>query len=272
MNPNDPMEEGSGEGQQNPYSSEQSPYPRPDMGGGGMMGPRKVDFAVIGEAFNVMSTNFVPMLIAGLICVVPFAISMIIGFPMIMAGAFAGMSGDPAAAAAVGIGGQLIGSLILMVGGAIASIGIYGGARIAVAHRRGEPITNDLAMSGFKRAIPIVIFGLLQGILISIAGYCCCFPALIVGGLIYPGFAVLAEDESAGIGDAFTKSIEVMKPQIWMAAALFLVTYLIGYVGSIVLGIGLALMGTIMALAYMDMAYGPGGVDRRVAGQNPPTA
>jgi len=267
MNPHDPNSP-SPEESPNPYAApEQNPYPRPDFGGGTtMLGPRKVDFAVIGEAFNILTKNVGPVVMCGLIAFLPVGIAGFLGWSLVLGVAMA--NPDPNNPMA-GLMAQLVFMLFMVAGLAFAGIGNYGAATIALNHRRGNPITMDMATAGLKRFFPSLVFALLQSLAIQIGSMCCYLPGFILGGLVTPGFAVLAEDESAGVGDAFTKSIETMKPQLWMATALYFVLSLIAGLGVIACGIGIIatfpLLAMGMTLAYCDMAYGMGGSDRRPA-------
>lgn len=267
MNPHDPNSP-SPEELPNPYAApESNPYPRPDFGGGTtMLSPRKVDFAVIGEAFNILTKNVGPVLMCGLISFIPLGVAAYLGWTM---GLGAAMMNPDLSNPMAQLTAQLMFTLFVIAGLAFAGIGNYGAATIALNHRRGNPITMDMATAGFKRLVPSLVFALLQSLAVQIGSLCCYIPGFILGGLLTPGFAVLAEDESAGVGDAFTKSIDTMKPQLWMATALYFVLSLIAGLGAIACGIGIIatfpLLAMGMTLAYCDMAYGVGGSDRRPA-------
>jgi hypothetical protein len=133
---------------------------------------------------------------------------------------------------------------------------LFGGAhKTALKQLRGERIELRDLFSGGPYFLRICGAVLLIGILASIGGILCIFPAFIVAGLLM--FTIpLIIDRNMGVIDAMKASVEATKGD-WLMFALFaLVLNIIASSGAIVCGIGALvsypLFFTINSVAYRD--------------------
>ncbi|MBX3096121.1 MAG: hypothetical protein KF812_04605 [Fimbriimonadaceae bacterium] len=250
MNPNDPMDGGSGEGQQNPYASQQSPYPRPDMGGpGSPFTAGSYDFSLLGEAWGYVQKNLGPFIVATLLFAVP---SVIVNF-ITQAMQPAADPSNPGAAFAfmpISFGLGLAGTFV--AGGASVSI-----ARMFVKCRSGLPVEMGDVGYGYGKFVVAGLVAILIQIATSLGVIACCIGAFVVGGLLMGSYAVLATDESAGVGDALMRSVDAFKPTMWKAAGFWFVCALVAVLGVIACGVGILVTAPVafgaMTLAYLNL-------------------
>lgn len=266
MNPNDPLKPpvgGSGElpGPSNPYASQSQPNPYPR---GPAPSGSPLSFNVIGEAVDIMTKHWKPVALAGVLMTLPFLL-LIVGSYIYYFGVLftAGPQVEPFAPQL--ILAQLVVYAAAFLGYALMAVGSVGAAKIAIQHRRGGPVTHDLATAGFRVFGRATVFGLVQYIVYTAGVFCCLLPGFLFAGLTGAGVAVFAQDEEATIGEAFSRSWEAMKPHMWMAALLYFLVYMLSGLGSLACFIGLIftqpLLPIAMTLAYLDGKHGPGQSD-----------
>jgi len=266
MNPNDPLRppvEGSGEmpGPYNPYANpgQQNPYPR----GPAPTGP-KLSLNVIGEAVDIISKHWKQVALAGAVMTVPFLVLLVGSYVYYFGVVFsAGPQADQFSPQM--IFAQIVVYAASFLGYALMAVGSVGAAKIAIQHRRGGPVTNELATAGFRVFGRATGFGLAQYIVYMAGVFCCVLPGLLFAGLTGAGVAVFAQDEEATIGDAFSRSWEAMKPHMWMALLLYFLVYMLSGLGSLACLVGIIftqpLLPIAMTLAYLDVKHGPGQSD-----------
>ncbi len=237
-------------------------------GGAGYAPPGKVNFGWISEAFSLFQANIGVWIVAGLLSLVPFILAAIVGAIAGAGGAAAGAyspdASNPGAAFARSLTGGLNPgvSLIIRVVSAIYTAWLYGGVyRTAVKQVRGEPISTADLFVGVPTMWSMLGYNIVYGFAVGIGSVLCLVPGLLALGLLFPGFALIADGES--FGNALSRSIDGMKRDLWMAAAFGFVMILLIAVSAIPCGLGLFVTVPVFyltgALAYRDMIGMPTG-------------
>ncbi len=228
-------------------------------------GPKgTLDFAVIGEAFEIVKNNWMPYVVFSLIGIIAsYAVSMIISLPFSLAQAVAPQPTTTEAAMAQAFASLPISLASNVVGAAVQAFLYAGIAALTLKVIRGErPELND-AFSVFNMAGPLAIAGILYGIATMLGVLACCVGALVVSGLLIPLYPILV-NERLPVMEAFKKSINLMSGS-WLMAALFVIVQgLLAGVGVIACCIGMFFTVPIAfacaTLIYRDVAgvtFGP---------------
>lgn len=237
---------------------QQNPYPRPHT--------REVKFDVIGEAFNAMINNWKVFGLAGAITAGPVIAMAIIGYIIVIAVMMPSIVSNRDPSPFVMVPAQLLMFGLILIGYAMGGPGYLGCARMALAIRRKEPLTPEMAKIGLSRFGPGAIAGGLIYGGTMLGSLCCYVPGFLWGGLTTGGYVSMVLDENLTPADAVKESLEVMKPQMWMAALLYFLASMISGLGAFACFIGLIfttpLLAIIMGLAYLDMKFGIGQSDR----------
>lgn len=238
-------------------------------GGAGYAPPGKVNFGWISEAFSLFQANIGVWIVAGLLSLVPIIFGAIVGAiagasGAVAASAYSPDASNPGAAFAQRLNGGLNPgvSLIIRVVGAIYTAWLYGGVyRAAVKQVRGEPISTADLFTGVPTMWSMLGYNIVYGFAVGIGSVLCLVPGLLALGLLFPGFALIADGES--FGNALSRSIDGMKKDLWMAAAFGFVMILLIAVSAIPCGLGLFVTVPVFyltgALAYRDMIGMPTG-------------
>lgn len=132
--------------------------------------------------------------------------------------------------------------------------------RMGVKQVRGEALTFSDIFGGGPYYVQMLIFGLLLGVCYFIGALALCVGAFVAYGLLFPGFALVADGETAS--NAITRSFDAMKSD-WLSATLFyIVLMLLISLGALACGVGILVTMPIHfivpALAYRDMIGMPG--------------
>lgn len=237
---------------------QQNPYPRPHT--------REVKFDVVGEAFNAMSANWKVFALAGAITAGPVIVMTIIGYIVMIGVMMPSIMSNNEPSPFVMFPAQLLMYVLILLGYALGGPGYLGCARLALAIRRKEPLTPEMAKIGLNRIVQGSIAGgiVYGGVLLGTM--CCYVPGFLWGGLSTGAYTAMVLDENLAPMDAAKESMEVMKPQMWMAALLYFVASLVSGLGAIACFVGIIftmpLLAIIMGLSYMDMKFGIGQSDR----------
>ncbi len=237
---------------------QQNPYPRPVQ--------RELKFDVVGEAFNAMTANWKVFAIAGAITAAPVVVLGIIGYIIMFAVMMPSIRSNNDPSPFVMLPAQLVFYVLIIIGYALAGPGYLGCARIALAIRRKEPLTPEMAKIGLNRIGQASIAGGIVYGGVTLGTMCCYVPGFLWGGLTTGAYTSMVLDENLAPMDAVKESMEVMKPQMWMGALLYFVASLVASLGVIACFVGIIftmpLLAIIMGLAYMDMKFGIGQSDR----------
>lgn len=237
---------------------QQNPYPRPVQ--------RELKFDVISEAFNAMTANWKVFALAGAITAGPVIVMAVIGYIIMIAVMMPSIMSNNDPSPFVMLPAQLLFYVLMLVGYAMGGPGYLGCARIALAIRRKEPLTPDMAKIGLTRIVQGSIAGGIVYGGVMLGTMCCYVPGFLWGGLSTGAYTAMVLDENLAPMDAAKESMAVMKPQMWMAALLYFVASLIAGLGAIACLIGviftMPLLAIIMGLAYLDMKFGIGQSDR----------
>ncbi len=242
----------------------------PYGGGAAYAPPGKVNFGWISEAFSLFQANIGVWIIAGLLSLVPLVFAFVIG-------AIAGASGAATTSAYQGVpstnpgaefaqrlggGGNPAVSLLIQIVAVVYRAWLYGGVyRAAVKQVRGESISTADLFAGGSTILPMLIYNIVYSLAVGIGSVLCVVPGLLALGLLFPGFALIADGEN--FGNALSRSIDGMKKDMWMAAAFAFVMGLLIAVSAIPCGLGLfvtvPMFYLVGALAYRDMIGMPTG-------------
>jgi hypothetical protein len=221
-------------------------------GAGGFLSPRGVDFAVIGEAWEIFKRDIGAWLTFALLWHIPY-VALIGGmiaaiFPFVMA------NPDMSNFAVLALVPVMFPFLFGMY---IVTTFFYAASGLLTARALcGEPVNVGDGWGVFKFTGPLIVVGLVQGLIILILGYCCQF--LVPLAFIFVAAApFLVVFEKLSVMDAIAKSIALAKPFWLMGALLSFVGYLIyslGYMFCLVGGlVTMPLFGIILALMYRDL-------------------
>ena len=226
--------------------------------------PRRVNFGWIGEAFDLFKANAGIWIVAVLLSAVPSLIGFVVGA---VAGAQGAVSRtepgeNPFSSGQFLTGGLPAGlSLALRIFGTLYGAWLSGGVyRTAVKQVRGELISIGDLFSGGAVFLNMLAFNIVSGIAIGVGFVLCILPGLLLAGLLFPGSALIADGES--FGNAFSRSWDGMKQDLWNAAVFALVMGLLVFASAIPCGLGLfvtvPMVYLVAALAYRDMIGMPG--------------
>ena len=209
-----------------------------------------INFNVIGEAFELMKVRWAPFVVATLLVYVALFVAYIVG-AFLLAGVIAGLSsamGDNAALAMLPM--MFIIGLIFVAVGASAVGGL---TKMAFkAWRRQEVAAGDV-MSGFQMFMPLAI-GMLIVYVATFLGYILCIiPGLLIAGLSMYTMPLIIDKKMAPM-EAFKTSIDMLKPQMWMALGFIFVIGLIAQIGSYACGVG-ALFTIPLAILALVRQY-----------------
>lgn len=240
-------------------------------GGAGYQPTGRVNFGWIGEAFELFKANSGVWIVAALMSLLPLILGFMIGAAF---GASAALhpsqAGAPPFGGSPGFGGaasSLTGGLppgvsaLVRIISALYTAWLYGGIyQTAVKQVRGEPTTVADIFSGGPLMLKMLGFNIVYGLAVGIGLLLCIVPGLLLGGLLIPGFALIADGET--VGNAISRSIDAMKRDMWNAALFAIVIGLLVAVSIIPCGLGLFVTVPMFyltaALAYRDMVGMPG--------------
>lgn len=223
-------------------------YPRPPV--------EEVSFSTIGEAWNVVTKNLGPFVVAALVGLVllyvPVMIGSLIGQGVAMG---AGAATDPSAAFGAAIMSQLIQTPFVILGYALAAPVFGSISYMALKWCRGEAIEMADLSFGFSRFAAFAVAGCLSYLAVTIGTYLCCIPGLIAGGCLMLTFPLIADRGLSPI-DAMKASWAMLSKHMLMASLLYIVAAIVSSLGVIACGVGILVTFPIMfvvgALVYRD--------------------
>jgi len=224
--------------------------------------PPKIRFEVISEAWQLftqqMGTWLTAMFLMFVLLLIP---GILMGIAMVASGVMAGLMGNRAGGALLGLGSMLVvllGSLVIMI---IAVVMMGGLFRIALKQIRGEPIQVSDLWSVTDVIWNLVGAGFLMGLAIGVSAIACYLPAFIVGGLLMLTIPLIVDQKLSAV-EAMTRSWNALKKEWLMAAVLYFVLSFIGSIGAVAIYIGMLftypifILGT--TLVYRDFILGGG--------------
>jgi hypothetical protein len=243
--------------------------------GGGYAPTGRVNFGWIGEAFELFKANIAVWLVASImVLVVTSVIGGIIGGIFGAASAMHGTVGQPPFGSspygAPPFGGQRnpfnsglpIGLNIgIQVVSLIYTSFLYGGIyRTAVKQVRGEMISVSDIFSGGSLFLSMLGFTLIYTLAVSLGTVLCIVPGLLLSGLLFPGYALIADGES--LSNAISRCVDGMKKDMWNAAAFVFVMGLLIFASVFAFCLGefvtMPMFWLVGVLAYRDMIGMPG--------------
>ncbi len=214
---------------------------------------RDISLDVIGEAWKIITANLAPFLLVGIIALLGFGgyYAVVMASVTTKMAAIRGGGGDATAGAfdpATLVAGLLFGIFYQFLIMGTYKMGL-------VAARGGKPTVSDL-LSILPKFPQLLGVSILISILGTIGTYLCCIPGFICYGLtMFASLYIL--DQNMGVFPAFSKSLEVLKPYLWMATLLYFVAALLSGLGAIACGVGMIFTFSILpvsvAIAYRDM-------------------
>jgi hypothetical protein len=225
-------------------------------GAGGFLSPRGVDFAVIGEAFEIVKRDWLQWSLFGFIGFLGImavnVLGQILSFPLTVASS---NGGDAAAV------GAALAAFPISIATTVLQYGIYGliygGFALMTAKAiRGETVDLSEGLKAFNTFGPLFLVGLLQGLAVVVGLVACCIGAIFAAGLVAAAPSIVIFERLSPV-DAFKKSIEMAKP-FWLMAGLFaFVVQLLSGLGVILCCIGIcftiAIAGCCFTLMYRDL-------------------
>lgn len=241
---------------------------------GGYAPPGRVNFGWIGEAFELFKSNVGVWIVATLMAFVPSIIGGIIGAVIGATNAAHTIPGQPPFGStpygSAPFGGQTnpfnngipIGANVgIEIFSVLYTAWLYGGIyQVAVKQVRGEAVSVSDIFTGGTLIWKMIGFNIVYGLAVGIGTLLCIVPGLLLSGLLFPGYALIADGET--VGNAISRCIDAMKKDMWNAAAFVFVMGLLIAVSIIPCGLGLFVTVPMFfltgALAYRDMIGMPG--------------
>lgn len=237
-----------------PYQPPQeSPIPSPYVAttGGPVppSGPAQINFDVIGRAWEVLKPNIGIWIGAFLVYLI--IVSVISTIIVLLGGSGARLfptPGEvPAGMPAQNVPVMIIGQLIQFVVSQFLMGGLY---RMAINQvRKGTIDFGDLFSAA--DVLPTLLgAAILTAIATTVGFLFCIIPGLLIASLLIFTTPLIV-DKKMGAIDAMRTSIDVLKPQMWMALAFALVVGLIAIAGAMLCGIGMLIT---VPLAFLSLA------------------
>jgi len=256
-------------------------YGVPAAGGAGYTPPGRVNFGWISEAFELFKANAGAWILACLMLyIVPSLVGGIIGR---IFGAMSAMhqtsgpqsSGHPP----FGAGSSSFGrnpyenglpvavNIALQAASFVYTAYLYGGIYLmAVKQVRRERVEIADLFRGGPLLGKMLGFHFIYIVATLLGTALCILPGLLLSGLLYPAYALIADGES--VTGAISRSVDAMKRDMWNAAAFYFVMGLLVVVSFFAFCLGefitTPMLWLTAALAYRDMIGMPG-----VAAPNP---
>lgn len=227
-------------------------YPRGTRG--------EVDFAVIGEAFQLIFKHPGPILVASAlgyflpICV-SYAITLVMEFQMGLMSPTASTDMSQLMSKM----GQLYAMQIPMMIGLLLLMSIAGASltKITLKSIRGEQVDFSDAFSGLPMALPAIGLTILSMIAGAVGVLACCIGSLLVYGLLMLSMPYMI-DQKLSVIEAMRRSFETMRPHMWIGMLLYLVYSLVMSLGIFACVIGVIVTFPVYyiipTLVYRDLA------------------
>lgn len=236
---------------------EYTPYPRPQR--------REVDFAVIGEAWNLIFRNIGVFLTGGLMLIGVSIAAGLGSMGLQMAGIIpSAATNDPS-----DVNAAIVGSLVQQAFSfpinlaAACLVTIIGGGicQAALKEARGQGAEFSDLTAGFRKSpLDLAIAGLLTSLATTVGTYLCCLPGLIFGGLFMLTVPLIMDRSMPVIG-ALSESWRIMTGSLFMAAVVFLTLMVVSFLGVCACFVGLLvtmpLIYVAYSLLYLDMVEHP---------------
>ena len=243
---------------------------------GGYAPTGRVNFGWIGEAFELYKANFAVWIVAALmLLVVPAVVGGIIGgiygamtalhpptgnappsYPPAPFGTNQYGRANPLA------NGLPLGlNIAIQVASLVYQAYLYGGIyRVAIKQVRGEMTSVGDLFSGGPLLLNMLGFQLIYLVLVFVGTLLCIVPGFLAAGLLFPAYALIADGE--GTLTAISRSVDVMKRDMWNAAAFALVMSLLVIASYLAFCLGefitFPMFWITAVLAYRDMIGMPG--------------
>ena len=221
----------------------------------------QVRFDAISEALRLLQAQMGTWVVASLLVVL---VCLAVGAPFyiwVFAAAFAkAFSGHPEAMRAVGLVPQLVATFVMTIVTAFMTGGMY---RMACRQVRGEPISVGDLFTVTDVLPNLLVASVLVGIATQIGIRLCCFPGLIIGGLLMLTIPLVV-DRRAGAIEAIGMSFAALKGEVLMASLFYLLYLIINLLGFCACCVGVLFTMPLMILAvsivYRDFFEGPPGM------------
>jgi hypothetical protein len=216
-----------------------------------------VRFEVIGDAWQKLSANMAPWVLAAL--VVGILVGAIMGayYVPVFAASFAAAAagGGKDTPPGLDIGGQFIGMVVGTAVQIMQFVFLGGMVKMALNQLRGQPISVGDVFSGFAHFGPLALAGLLYSLGTQLGVLFCIIPGLLLAGLWMLTIPLIVDQNLDAI-TALTTSLKTLQPQMWMALLLYLVLSIVAGIGWVVCGIGMVvtypLLPLGLTLVYRD--------------------
>lgn len=216
-----------------------------------------VRFEVISEAWQKLSANMTPWILAALIFFALTGAAYVGYYFTIFTAAFATVAAS--GGNEPGVGANLFLQLIGLVAGIVIEM-VYlvllaGMVKMALKQLRGQAIAPGDVFSGTSHIVPLALGGLLYGLGVVIGSVLCVIPGLLVAGLGLLMIPLIVDQNMDGV-TALTTSIKTLQPHMWMALLFSIVLSLVGGLGGVACGLGMLITFPLviisLALLYRD--------------------
>ncbi len=157
-------------------------------------------------------------------------------------------------------GYAFLAGILAYVGQTLGYAGMY---NIALKQIQGELVSIRDMFSIGGGVLNHIIAGLVISVGVMIGSLACYLPAFIIGGLLLFVQPIIVHQKVGAIA-AISQSWNLLKGQIWMAAAFYLVITLVASLGAIACGIGMLFTYPLYPIAvslvyrdYLNALYPP---------------
>lgn len=227
---------------------------------------REIGIDLIGESWAIFRANPWPMVWAVLchllVAYVPAGLTYVMAFGQM----FLAIINNQGPVPQMDIGTQLI------LQGAIYGASFLGMlfafpfhvsvTKMYLSGMRGEAISSDDVFFGWRHRLGrTLVIGFIYSIGMYVGFSCCYLPGFIFAGAFLCLVPVLVDFPQLSVSDCLSKSIEIIKPQFWMAVLLAFLGLLIAGLGFLACCVGAfvtyAMWFGLGALAYRNMTTDP---------------
>jgi uncharacterized membrane protein len=222
-------------------------------------------FKVIGEAWQMLSTNMSPWILASLVAILLMSIIIVPAMVRVFIEVAAEISKGQTSVPSPDFGSRLVTVTINVVVQIIQFVLLGGMVKMALRQLRGQTISVGDLFSGFAHLGPLILAGLIYGLVMELGNlldgsagpvfFLCLIPAMLLSGLWMLTIPLIVDQNLDAI-TALGASTKMLRSSMWMAILFYMVLGIVSGLGILVCGIGIIVTYSLLpigtALVYRD--------------------
>lgn len=214
----------------------------------------RVDFAVLGDAFEIVKNNLNAYIVFTLIGIIPMVVVTVAWYILFIVL----IVGSTAANNDAIMLSTMFGSYPIMFALIYATMGVlYGGlTNMTVIALQGRAPTHQDGLEAFKQVVPLSLLSIAYGFLTTLGVFACIVGTFVVGGVLMTCYTVMLVEKKSVV-DSLKRSYELAKDHWLMAGTLYLVLNLLLGVASnccILILFAFPWIAAAYTLVYRDLA------------------